>query len=149
MKHLLFTGLMLTVFIVHGQSTKHNKTMNSTAIEVFQSFGEGMMSGTDVWKDYLADDINFIGPVDQVQGKEAFITLNESFMPMMRGSKMHQIIEKDNWVITQVAFDVAMPSGQTITLEMSEWYEIKDNQIQSIKVYYDAEEFRKHLTPTK
>ena len=39
--------------------------------------------------------------------------------------------------------DVAMPSGKTITLDMNEWYEVRNGKIQSIKVYYDAEEFRK------
>lgn len=148
MKHLLFTGLILMAINAYGQTIKNNKTMNKTTLEVFQSFGEGMMSGTDIWKDYLADDIRFIGPVDQVEGKEAFIALNESFMPMMRGSNLHQVIEKDNWVITQVEFQVAMPSGNTITLDMAEWYEIKDGKIQSIKVFYDAEEFRKESRTT-
>lgn len=149
MKHLLFTGLMLTAIIADGQSTKHSKTMSKTALEVFQSFGEGLMSGTDAWKDYVSDSIEFIGPVDQVEGRDAFAQLNESFVPMMRGSSMHQVIEKDNWVITQAEFQVAMPSGKTITLDMSEWYEIKNGRIQSIKVYYDAEEFRANRSAIK
>ncbi len=37
---------------------------------------------------------------------------------------------------------VAMQSGKTITLDMSEWYEVRDEKIQSIRVYYDADEFR-------
>ncbi len=41
--------------------------------------------------------------------------------------------------------DIAMPSGKTITLDMSEWYEIIDGKIQNIKVYYDAESFRKEM----
>lgn len=114
-------------------------------MEVFQAFGQGMMSGTDSWKDYIADDIIFIGPVDQVSGKDAFIKLNESFMPAIRGNRMKQVVESGNWAITQIEMQVAMESGKTITLDMSEWYEIKDEKIQSIKVYYDAEEFRKEM----
>ena len=56
---------------------------------------------------------------------------------------MIKAVEVDNLVITQIEIDVAMPSGKTITLHMSEWYETREGKIQSIKVYYDAEEFRK------
>jgi hypothetical protein len=54
-------------------------------------------------------------------------------------------VEAENYVITQIEVDVAMPSGKTITLNMNEWYEVKEDKIQSIKVYYDADEFRKNL----
>ena len=67
-------------------------------------------------------------------------------MPTIRGNEMKQAVEAGNFVITQIEMKVAMPSGKTIKLDMSEWYEITDGKIQSIKVYYDAEEFRKELT---
>lgn len=119
--------------------------MKKTAMEVVQSFGAGMMSGTDSWKEVIAKDITFHGPVDRVSGFEAFCKLNESFMSMIRGNRMHKALEAENYVITQIEVDVAMPSGKTITLEMNEWYEVKDDKIQSIRVYYDADEFRKNL----
>jgi len=56
---------------------------------------------------------------------------------------MKQAVEANNFVITQIILDVAMPSGKVIKLDMSEWYEVVDGKIQSVKVYYDAEEFRK------
>ena len=112
-------------------------------MQVVQGFGAGMASGTDSWKQFIADDITFNGPAAQVSGIQAFIGLNEGFMSMVRGNRMNKAVEVDNYVITQVEIDVAMPSGKTITLDMSEWYETKDGKIQSIKVYYDAEEFRK------
>ena len=117
---------------------------NKTPMQVVHDgFGAGMASGTDSWKEFIADDITFTGPAAQVSGKEAFIQLNEGFMAMVRGARMNKAVEVDNYVITQVEIDVAMPSGKTITLDMNEWYEVKDGKIQSIKVYYDAEEFRK------
>ncbi|NMH89077.1 nuclear transport factor 2 family protein [Flavivirga algicola] len=119
--------------------------MEKTPMEVFQAFGQGLMSGTDVWKDVVSQDVTFTGPVDQVNGLEAFAKLNEGFMPMMRGMEMQKAVESGNFVITQVIIKVAMPSGKTIELDMNEWYEIVDGKIQDIKIYYDAEEFRKEL----
>ena len=114
-------------------------------MEVFQAFGQGLMSGTDSWKEVVAKNVKFTGPVDQVDGLEAFAKLNEGFMPMIRGNQMKQVLESGNFVITQVVMDIAMPSNKTIQLDMSEWYEIKDGKIQSIKIYYDAQEFRKEM----
>ena len=56
------------------------------------------------------------------------------------------VIQQGDFVITQMEMDVAMPSGKTIKLDMSEWYEVKNGKIESVKIYYDAEEFRKELT---
>ena len=112
-------------------------------MQVVQGFGAGMASGTDSWKQFIAENITFNGPAAQVSGIQAFIELNEGFMSMVRGNRMIKAVEVDNYVITQIEIVVAMPSGKTITLDMSEWYETKDGKIQSIKVYYDAEEFRK------
>ena len=114
-------------------------------MQVFHAFGEGMMSGTDSWKKVISDTIAFNGPAAQVSGFDAFVQLNEGFKAMVRGNRLKKAVEVDGYVVTQVEIDVAMPSGKTITLDMNEWYEIKQGKIQSIKVYYDAEEFRKEL----
>lgn len=112
-------------------------------MQVVEGFGAGMASGTDSWKQFIADDISFTGPAAQVSGAESFIALNEGFMSMVMGNRIKMAVEVNDYVITQVEIDVAMPSGKTITLDMSEWYETRDGKIQSIKVFYDAEEFRK------
>ena len=117
--------------------------MEQTPMQVVQAFGAGMASGTDSWKDVIAEDITFDGPAAQVAGRRSFIELNEGFMGMVRGNRMKRAVEAGEFVITQVEIDVAMPSGKTITLDMNEWYEVKTGKIQSIKVYYDAEEFRR------
>lgn len=118
-------------------------------MEVFQAFGEGLMSGTDSWKEVVADNVTFTGPVDQTKGLDAFAKLNESFMPMMKGNEMKQVVEAGNFVITQLLMDIEMPNGKELKLDMTEWYEINNGKIQSIKVYYAAEEFRKEISINK
>ena len=46
--------------------------MSKSPMQVFHSFGEGLMSGTDSWKEVVADDIVFQGPVDRAEGLPAF-----------------------------------------------------------------------------
>ncbi len=119
--------------------------MEKSPMEVFQAFGKGLMSGTDSWKEVVEEEIVFTGPVDQTKGLEAFANLNATFMPMMRGNEMIRVVQADNYVITQVIIKIEMPSGKKMDLDMTEWYEVKNGKIQSIKVYYDAEEFRKEV----
>lgn len=113
-----------------------------TPMQIVQGFGAAMASGTDSWKKFIADEITFSGPAAEVSGLQPFFELNEGFMRMVRGNRMKKAVEVNNFVITQVEIDVEMPSGKTITLDMSEWYETENGKINTIKVYYDAEEFR-------
>jgi hypothetical protein len=48
-------------------------------------------------------------------------------------------------VATEVEIKVATPSGKVIVLDMAEFYEINDGKIKSVKVHYDAQEFRKEF----
>ena len=121
------------------------ETKEKSPMHVFQAFGQGLQSGTDAWKEVVSEDVTFHGPVDQISGLNAFAKLNASFMPMIRRFDMKRMVESGNYVITQVEMDVAMPSGKTVTLDISEWYEIMDGKIQNIKIYYDADEFRKEI----
>lgn len=114
-------------------------------MDVHGAYGQGMMSGTDSWKEVLAEDVTFTGPAAQAEGKEAFIKVTEEFIKMIRDARMKTALEAGDYVITQVEIDVEMPTGNTITLDMCEWYEIHDEKIQSVKVYYDAEEYKKNL----
>ncbi len=114
-------------------------------MEIFQAFGKGLMSGTDSWKELVSENVTFNGPVDQVNGIEAFAKLNANFMPMVRGNEMIRAVEAGDFLITQMQMKVEMPTGKIIELDMSEWYEMKEGKIQHIKIYYDADEFRKEM----
>lgn len=114
-------------------------------MDVFQAFGQAQMSGTNAWKDLVTPDVSFTGPVAKAQGLEEFSRMMADFGPMVRGMEMKQVVEAGDHVITQIAMVVAMPSGSTIQLDMCEWYEVRDGKIKSIRVYYDADEYRRHL----
>ena len=118
------------------------KNMTKSALETVHAFQQSLGSGSGEWKNLLAEDIVFHGPVDRVKGREANIKLNESFFPIVRGVNMIRTMEQGDMVATQVEFKLAAPSGKEITLEMAEFYEVRDGKIQNIRVYYDAEEFR-------
>jgi limonene-1,2-epoxide hydrolase len=100
-----------------------------------------MLSKTEKWMTLLAEEVSLIGPLAQVTGKENFIAVNKPFFESIRGSEIYEIVEYNNYIITQISTDVAVPSGKVITLNVNEWYEIENGMIQSLKVYFDTAEF--------
>ncbi len=115
--------------------------------EVFQLFRQSMLSKTDEWMNLISDEASLIGPLAQVQGKKGFIEINKPFFDSIRASEILEVIEKGNYIITQITTDVEMPMGKVITLHVCEWYEIHDNKIKSLKVYFDTNQFIKEMKP--
>lgn len=121
--------------------------MTNQPIEIFKLFRQSMLSKTNEWMNLIADDVSLIGPLAQVEGKEHFIEINKPFFESIRGGEIHEIIEKENYVITQISTNVETPTGKIITLKVCEWYEINENKISSLKVYFDTAELMKELNP--
>jgi ketosteroid isomerase-like protein len=44
-----------------------------------------------------------------------------------------------------VTTEVEMPSGKRLTLEVSEWCEVKENKITSFRAYFDTAVFLKEM----
>ena len=119
--------------------------MSKTSLQIVQSFQKLLGSGTDDWQDLISDRIVFKGPVDQVSGKQRFIELNQGFFPLVKGYEPLNAFDYGEHVCLEGTFKVSTPSGKTIDLEMAEIYSVKNGQIQTVRVYYDAEEFRKEF----
>jgi ketosteroid isomerase-like protein len=119
--------------------------MSKTALQTVQSFQMSMGSGTNEWTDLVSENITFIGPVDQVRGKQKFIELNQGFFPMVRGYEHLSAFEQGNFVCLEGTFKVATPGGNEIELQMAEVYTIENGKIEEVRVYYDAEEFIKEF----
>ena len=112
------------------------------AEQIWGAYAQSMQEQNDNWKNLLADDVTFTGPAAKAVGKAEYIKTTEDFFGMIRGAEMKRYVANDNLVATEVEIKVATPSGNEIILDMSEFYEIADDKIRSVKVHYDAKEFR-------
>lgn len=120
-----------------------------TALETVQLFQQSLATGTDDWQNLFSDDVVFSGPVDTVKGKTANIELNKGFMPLVQGYEPKNLISEGDLVVMEGTYTIKAPSGKMIKLLTAEVYEILDAKIQNIRIYYDAEEFRKEFTPAQ
>jgi ketosteroid isomerase-like protein len=126
--------------------------MNKNAEQVWQAFMQSVDEKTDVWQALLADDVSFTGPCMQIQGKDAYIKTTLDFFQMVKDFRLHHYVAGDSLIATEESFTVATPSGGELTLDVAEFFEIRNGRIKSVKIYYDAEAFRQafaieqHLT---
>ena len=118
-----------------------------TALETVQNFQQWLGSGDERWQDLFAEDISFKGPVDQIAGKTAFVELNKNFMPLVEKYESKTMFATDDKVVLEGIYSVNSPGGKIIDLETAEIFEVSDGLIQKIRIYYDAEEFRKEFAP--
>ncbi len=118
-----------------------------TPRQVYEAFRASMLAKTDDWIELLAEDVDLIGPLAQVKGKAAFVEVNKPFFSSIVTSKLHEMVESGDYIITRISTEVGTPSGKNLTLEVSEWYEIKNDVIQSLRVYFDTHDLRIAMTP--
>ena len=115
------------------------------AEQIWGAYMKSMQEQNDNWKNLLADDVTFTGPAAKALGKAEYVKITEDFIGMIRNAEMKRYVANENLVATEVEIKVATPSGKVIVLDMAEFYEINDGKIKSVKVHYDAQEFRKEF----
>ena len=120
--------------------------MKKSPLTIYQEFRTGMLSGTNSWTALITETVKLKGPLAEVEGKEAFIKINEPFFASIKNNTIHEAIEYENYVITQVTTEVEVPSGKRLKLEVSEWYEINEGKIASLRVYFDTAEFLREMS---
>ena len=119
--------------------------MSKTAEQVWQAFMESMHKGNEDWHKLLAEDIEFVGPAQQVKGKEDFIKLNIDFFKMVRGLDIVRHASSESLVATEAVLTVETPKGGELVINLAEFYQITDEKIQSVKIFYDPEEFKREF----
>ncbi len=120
--------------------------MTKSALETVQQYQQLIASGNNSWTNLLADDVVFTGPaVGKVLGREAVADLNVGFFPLVRGYEPISAFGQGNRAMLEGVFTVAAPSGKEISFDIAEIYEVVNGKISAIRLYYDAEEFRKEF----
>ena len=68
-----------------------------------------------------------------------------TFFPMVKGYEPIHSFEGGNYVCLEGVFKVSTPKGNEISFAMGEVYTVENGKILSLRVYYDAEEYRKEF----
>ncbi len=107
--------------------------------DYYDTLKDGMASfDEDRLRRILAPDLVFEGPIaGRHVGAEAFIKGVAGFAETMRGLTMLQQLNAGNAAAT--LYDAEMPGG---TVRFAEFFQTADGKIQSLRLLYDAHEYR-------
>lgn len=119
--------------------------MTKTALEIVTEFMHLTNDKNDIKGavNLMADDINFIGPAARCKNKGEYESLLEQFLSAHSGWKHHQTFENGDEICFIEDIYVDTPNGNKITLELAEWFKVKNGKITQHKVFYDPSEFKK------
>jgi len=117
--------------------------MENSPKKTYNLFRESMIMKTEEWKNLISEEVELIGPLVRLKGRLSFIEVNTPFFESVLSSELHELVESGNKIITRISTEVGLPDGESLTLEVSEWYEVKDGKITSLRTYFDTTEFRK------
>lgn len=121
----------------------------TTALQTVQEYLGSIEKGTDEWQNLLAEDVVFHGPLNEVKGRKAYVELAGSFFSMVSNYRLLNSLGNEDHAAVEGVYAVTAPSGKILTLAMAEWYEVKKGRIQSVKIYFDAEDFRREFASPK
>lgn len=87
---------------------------------------------------YLHPDIVFIGPLAQLQGKEAVITAAQRLSTVLRDIEIRSKFASENQIMLAYDFIFPKPIG---TLRAAVLMEFKNQLISKIELFFDARQF--------
>jgi ketosteroid isomerase-like protein len=89
----------------------------------------------------LTDDVVFSGPLMRTTGKDAYVSLLQQFLPAHLSTRVLRQFAQGDEVCSIDELTVRTPAGGTVTLEMAEWFKLRDGRIAEHTLYYDPRDF--------
>jgi limonene-1,2-epoxide hydrolase len=89
----------------------------------------------------MTDDVQFIGPLMRVSGRDAYAALLKQFVPAHVATRVLQQFAQGDEVCSIDELVVRAPTGGTVTLTMAEWFRLRGGKIAEHRIYYDPREF--------
>jgi len=100
-----------------------------------RALGEGDVAAA---RKFLADNLAFVGPFDTFSKPEPYLAALEKLHPIVKGVKVHKLFVDGNDACLLWDMETNTPAG---TAFISEWYQVRDGKIASIRAVFDARPF--------
>lgn len=102
-----------------------------------------MLAGTDDWKELVGGKPTFKGPSIHVEGRKAFIEMNEAWFEAIERQVVKKIATCEDLVIAHLSITLTTKTDKAVTFEVVEWYNIPNSKIESIIIYMDTAPLKK------
>jgi ketosteroid isomerase-like protein len=89
----------------------------------------------------IAEDMVFWGPLQSVSNVQDYIALNRQLLQFHQGVEMFVQIADGDSICSIYALKMKSPSGEMLSIPMSDWIRVANGRIVEQRIYYDPREF--------
>jgi predicted SnoaL-like aldol condensation-catalyzing enzyme len=89
----------------------------------------------------MTDDVQFIGPLMRLSGRNGYAALLGKFLPARVATKVLRQFSQGDEVCSIDELVVRTPAGGTVTLTMAEWFRLRGGKIAEHRIFYGPREF--------
>jgi ketosteroid isomerase-like protein len=115
-------------------------TVRSAVRAYYESWTKGDMSRA---RSYLADDLDFQGPIDRFTSADQFISALAGFASMLTRAELVQELYAGDEAALLYDCVTASPAG---TMRTAEFFHLQSGKIARIRLVFDATELRKLMS---
>jgi ketosteroid isomerase-like protein len=84
----------------------------------------------------LADDLHFLGPIDEFSRADDYLASLRQLFGMVRGVEDQATVAQDAEVVRFYVLDTPVARAP-----VAEWYTVRDGRIAELRAYFDARPF--------
>ncbi len=112
-----------------------------TAKEILDFYYKGFARKAN-WESVIADDFQYIGGdmtnPNPIIGKQAYIEIIKRFSRVFETMTVKEMIIQGNNACVIGNYNFQFPNGQKINGNVSELWTIKNEKLQSLRIYFDT-----------
>lgn len=116
-------------------------TTSIDTVNMFLQATGSARADVDAATQLMTEDVQFIGPLMRTSGRAEYAALLRQFLPAHVDTQVLRQFADGDEVCSIDKLVVRSPSGATVTLEMAEWFRLRDGRIAEHRIYYDPREF--------
>jgi ketosteroid isomerase-like protein len=106
-------------------------------VEIVQRYAAALASGDfDTARSLMADDLHFVGPIDEFHRAEDYLAAIKRLFGMVRGVEDQATVAQDAEVVHFYVLDTPVARSP-----VAEWFTVKDGRIAELRAYFDARPF--------
>jgi ketosteroid isomerase-like protein len=112
-----------------------------SARDVVERYYDAFDRKDPAWKDLIAPDVRFEGPIQHAAGVEEFSGITEMFLQFHKATRVVARFEDGAQVCSILEFDLATPAGGEISCVVAELATVSDGRLADVKIVYDPRAF--------
>ena len=111
------------------------------AREVVERYYDAFDRKDPAWKELLAPDVRFAGPLQSADGAEQFNQLTEMFLQFHRNTKVVARFEDGDRVCSVLDFALTTPAGEEMSCLVTELATVDGGRLSDVTIIYDPRAF--------